>query len=78
MELVPTLQQLSRNPGYVAHRPSGMVIAMNDRQVIFRIFIPRPYKWVPKYGDLIANDWEVEPMETLQRRLIAARQAESA
>ena len=57
MDLPNTLQLLARNPELCAWRPSLPVIRMNPGLQIYKVFIPKPYKWVPCYADIIATDW---------------------
>jgi len=76
MDLPNTLQLLARDSSIVAWRPTGVVIRLTPRQVMERVFVPRPYRWVPNYGDIIAYDWQSGTVEQLQKS-VAAMQAEA-
>ena len=71
MDLPNTLQLLARDPELVAWRARGVVIRLTEGLVIKRVFIPRPYRWVPSYGDLIAMDWRAGTVEQLQKSVQA-------
>ena len=58
MDLPNTLQVLARDPELCAWRERGVAIHIRPGLVVERIFIPKPYRWVPSYEDLIATDWQ--------------------
>lgn len=72
MDLPNTLQLLARDPQLVAWRPRGIVIRLTENQVMQRVFVEKPYRWVPNYGDIIAYDWQSGSVGDLQKHLQAA------
>lgn len=77
MDLPNTLQLLARDPELVAWRARGVVIRLTENQVMQRVFVPRPYRWVPNYGDVIAMDWKAGTVDQLQKSVEAQVAAES-
>jgi hypothetical protein len=77
MDLPNTLQLLARDPELVAWRARGVVIRLTENQVIQRVFIPRPYRWVPCYGDIIAMDWKAGTVDQLRKSVQAELGAEA-
>lgn len=77
MDLPNSLMQLSRDTDLVAVRPRGIVIAMNSSHVIIRVGIPRPYRWQPTFGDIIAMDWFVGTIDQVRKQMPAAPEAEA-
>ena len=71
MDIANTLQMLARDPELCAWRDRGIVIRIRPGLVIERVFIARPYRWQPNYGDLIAMDWRTGTVEQLQKSLQA-------
>ncbi len=71
MDLPNALMQLSRNTELMAVRPRGVAITMSAGHVMLRLGKQAPYKWVPNFGDIIADDWFVGTLE-------ACRQANEA
>jgi hypothetical protein len=78
MDLANTLQLLARDPQLVAWRPRGIVIRLTENQVMQRVFVPKPYRWVPNYGDVIAFDWQSGTVDALQKSVKALTAEETA
>jgi hypothetical protein len=77
MDLPNTLLFLARDPELCAWRPRGIVIRVRPGMVIERVFIPRPYRWVATFEDLIASDWQYGTTEQLTRVLQTMAQAQN-
>jgi hypothetical protein len=77
MDLPNTLQLLARDPDLVAWRNRGVVIRLTESQVMQRVFVPKPYRWVPNYGDVIAMDWKHGTVAQLQGDIKAQLEVES-
>ena len=78
MTLPEVLRAIAGLPQHVAMRPTGIMIAMNDRQAIFKIGRNGPHHWAPKFGDLVALDWAPFSPEQMAQLRAAAAQEEQA
>jgi hypothetical protein len=76
MDLPNALIQLARDTDLVAVRPRGVAIAMTPGQVIIKLGKANPHRWVPFWGDLIANDWFVGTMPQVQKQFAAMQAAQ--
>lgn len=72
MDLPNTLMLLSRDPELVAWRARGLAIRVTPGHVVERVFVARPYRWQPNFGDLIATDWQYGTVAQFQKFLAAA------
>jgi len=57
MDLPNSLLVLSRNPELCAWRPTGPFIHITTGLQVFKVFVHKPYRWIPCLADLIATDW---------------------
>lgn len=78
MDLPNTLQQLARNPELCAFRPSLPVIKMDSGLRIIKVFVRKPYRWVPCYEDLIAVDWMTGTHDQVVKYFTQQREAVEA
>ena len=65
MLLFNALQQIGSQPAHVARRPNGPMLMCNDRMKVLTFRTGKEYRWVPKFRDLVADDWEVIPVQRL-------------
>jgi len=67
---------LGRDPDLMGWRERGVAIHVTPGMVIMRIMVPRPYRWVPAFGDLVAMDWQTGTQAQFVAKY-AARPAEA-
>jgi hypothetical protein len=80
MLLFNALTQIASQASHIARRPNGPMLMLNDRCKVLTFRTGREYRWVPKYRDLVADDWEVIPVQRLidETNEFAARAAAAA
>jgi hypothetical protein len=80
MLLFNALQQIGSQPAHIARRPNGPMLMCNDRMKVLTFRTGKEYRWVPKFRDLVADDWEVIAVQRLidETNQIAAMQAEAS
>lgn len=74
--MTSALMLLARDPDLLAWRDRGVAIAMTPTQVILRVLVRKPYRWVPAFHDLVAMDWQTGTREQLAAKLQAVQAAE--
>lgn len=77
MTLPEVLRAITGLPSHLAMRPTGIMIVMNERQHILKIGKNGPHGWCPKYGDIIALDWQAFSPEQMAQMRAAAAQADA-
>jgi hypothetical protein len=75
MTLPEAIRAITGLPQFLAMRPTGIMIVMNERQHVFKIGKNGPHGWCPKYGDLVALDWAVFSPEQMAQMRAAADEA---
>lgn len=78
MDLPNTLMQLRRNQELVAWREGGPHICVAPGGVMMKVFIDKPYRWIPSFEHIIADDWRIGLREERLKKLLVERQAERA
>lgn len=76
MTLPEALRAIAGLPTHCLMRPTGIMVVMNDRQAIFKVGRNGPHTWQPKFGDLVALDWQAFSPEQMIQMRAAADQAE--
>jgi hypothetical protein len=65
MLVMNALLQLASQPGCLMRRPTGVAVRLGERMqlISFRSGVER--RWVGKFRDLVADDWEVISFDRL-------------
>ena len=67
MTIHDAFQGLVGAPGLFAVRSRGPIVHLTDRQGMFDIRSGKPRRYVPKFSDLVAIDWQVVTLEQLRK-----------
>lgn len=74
MQVSDALHGCAGAPHLFALRLGGPIIQVTARQKMLDVRSGRPHRWVPKWSDLVAIDWQVMTIEQLRKVMGAARQ----
>jgi hypothetical protein len=78
MSIGDAVRALAGSPTWIAVRPTGIMLTMTDHQALRHLGRRGPHKWVPKFSDLVALDWQVltqEQMAEMVKKQAAAVKA---
>jgi len=57
--IILALRMATPGARQIIQRPTGVMIVVTDRMVMKKLGSGGPTDWRPKYGDLVADDWEI-------------------
>jgi len=67
--LTAAIGAAAANHGWVAARPTGLIVSPGRNGYCYRLREDKRYPWTPNVFDLVADDWQAAPLEQTRAAL---------
>jgi hypothetical protein len=67
MTIQNAIGAITGRPDLFAWRPDGTLLSLTNRQKVVARRSGMPGRWVPKYSDLVTDDWKVGDVRAVMK-----------